>query len=193
MPRTKEKLALDSARRMLHHRAYGRVANLLAPLHPAEVAEFLSRVPLDDRRRLVAVIPPARLPAVFSEMAAPAVADTIADLEAAQQALLLSDVTPAHAAAILRSLPSEGREAVLTAMGEGRARTMGELLAWPEGSVGAIMRPAPFALPEDLTVEQAADHLRRAGEDAPLTIYVVDGRRHLVGVLSFRQILIAGP
>src|SRR5262245_42187952 len=191
MPRTREKLALDAARRMLHRGVYARVANLLAPLHEAEVAEFLAHASLENRRRLAGLMPPARLQRVLEAMPSEVLAETVADLEESTLTRLLSGMTRAQAAAVLRSLPEEKRDAVLQAMDESASGAFGELLAYPEGTVGAIMRPDPFALNEDLTVSEAVERIRRIGEEAPLYAYVVDDRRHLVGVLSFRQILIA--
>jgi magnesium transporter len=191
MPRTREKLALDSARRMLHHGAFARVANLLAPLHDAEVADFLARIPLDDRRRLVGHLPPAQLARVLEVMPGDAVAETISELDENALARMLSGLERAQAASVLRSLPADKREAALQRMDERVTGAFGELLAYPEDSVGAIMRPDPFALDENLEVSEAVEIIRRIGTDMPLYAYVVDERRHLVGVLSFRQLLIA--
>ena len=50
-----------------------------------------------------------------------------------------------------------------------------------------------FSLDEDVTVEDAISRLRGAAEVENVSyVYVVDGRKHLVGVLSLRQ-LIAAP
>ncbi len=193
MPRTKERLALDSARRMLHHGAYSRVVNLLGPLHDAEVANFLAHVPLDDRRRVVRALQPAKLQRVLAVMPSDALAETLADLDDKTLTRLLSGMPRAQAAGVLRSFPDSTRETVLQAMDEVSSGAFGELLAYREGSVGAIMRPDPFALDEELKVSEATDTLRRIQGEVPLYAYVVDERRHLVGVLSFRQLLIASP
>lgn len=51
------------------------------------------------------------------------------------------------------------------------------------------------ALPEDLTVAQAIAELRRLNEELEqmFYVYVVDQRRHLVGVLSMRDLILARP
>src|SRR3712207_8808570 len=51
------------------------------------------------------------------------------------------------------------------------------------------------ALPEHLTVEQAIAELRRMSErlEQMFYVYVVDARKHLVGVLSMRDLILARP
>lgn len=193
MPRTKEKLAIDTARRMLHHGAYGRVANLLATLHDVEVADFLERLPLDDRRKLVGYVQTERLPRILAEMSGATIAETVETLDPKGLTRLIIELPREQAAGVLRALPDERREQVLQSMDEPLSLAVSELLSYEPGTVGAIMRPNPFALDENLQVIEAVEALRRVGDDAPLYAYVIDRRRHLVGVLSFRQLLIASP
>jgi magnesium transporter len=66
---------------------------------------------------------------------------------------------------------------------------------YPPDTAGGIMTTNVTALAEDLTVEQAIAELRRISEELEqmFYVYVVDRRRHLVGVLSMRDLILARP
>jgi magnesium transporter len=68
------------------------------------------------------------------------------------------------------------------------------LLEYPEKTAGRIMNPNVFALSEDLTVGESISALQ-ASRDVEMVfyLYVVDERRHLVGVTSLRRLLLVSP
>ena len=56
------------------------------------------------------------------------------------------------------------------------------------------MNPDVFALSEDLTAGEAIQALQQAADvEMVFYLYVVDGRRHLVGVISLRRLLLVSP
>jgi magnesium transporter len=68
------------------------------------------------------------------------------------------------------------------------------LLEYDEQTAGRIMNPHVFALNEDLTVGEAITELQ-SNRDVEMVfyLYVVDDRRHLVGVTSLRRLLLVAP
>ena len=56
------------------------------------------------------------------------------------------------------------------------------------------MNPKVFALSEDMTAAEAIAALQ-ASRDVEMVfyLYVIDGRRHLVGVVSLRRLLLVPP
>ena len=68
------------------------------------------------------------------------------------------------------------------------------LLEYADQTAGRIMNPNVFALGEDLTAGDAIEALQRSREvEMVFYVYVVDERRHLVGVLSLRRLLLVSP
>jgi magnesium transporter len=67
-------------------------------------------------------------------------------------------------------------------------------LEYDERTAGRIMNPHVFALNEDLTVGEAITELQ-SNRDVEMVfyLYVVDERRHLVGVVSLRRLLLVSP
>ena len=56
------------------------------------------------------------------------------------------------------------------------------------------MNPNVFALPEELTAGESITALQNARDvEMVFYLYVVDERRHLVGVVSLRRLLLVPP
>ena len=68
------------------------------------------------------------------------------------------------------------------------------LLEYDEQTAGRIMNPHVFALSEDMTVGEAITELQSTRDvEMVFYLYVVDERRHLVGVVSLRRLLLVSP
>ena len=109
---------------------------------------------------------------------------------------LLQKQHPADLAAVLGELqePEELSSAVLELMRPKESGQVENLLEYPEKTAGRIMNPNVFAVSEDLTVGEAITQLQ-ASRDVEMVfyLYVVDQRRHLVGVTSLRRLLLVSP
>ena len=69
-----------------------------------------------------------------------------------------------------------------------------ELLEYAENTAGRLMNPNVFALPEELTAAEAITALQTARDvEMVFYLYIVDERRHLVGVVSLRRLLLVSP
>jgi magnesium transporter len=68
------------------------------------------------------------------------------------------------------------------------------LLEYAEKTAGRIMNPKVFALAEDITAGEAITALQGSRDvEVVFYLYVIDARRHLVGVVSLRRLLLVAP
>jgi magnesium transporter len=66
--------------------------------------------------------------------------------------------------------------------------------SYEEQTAGRLMNPNVFALSEELTAGEAITALQTSRDmEMVFYIYVVDDRRHLVGVVSLRRLLLVPP
>jgi magnesium transporter len=71
---------------------------------------------------------------------------------------------------------------------------VGDLLEYDEQTAGRIMNPKVFALSEDMTAGEAIITLQGSRDvEMVFYLYIVDSRRHLVGVVSLRRLLLVPP
>lgn len=96
------------------------------------------------------------------------------------------------ASAILLAMPSERREAVLANLPEGEARRLREHMAYAPDTAGGMMSPRVMSLSIDLTVQEAITVIRKTPRERVFYLYVTDRENKLAGVLSMRELLLAG-
>ena len=91
-------------------------------------------------------------------------------------------------------LPEELSAEVLELMRRRESGQVESLLEYGEQTAGRIMNPQVFALSEDLTVGEAITMLQSSRDvEMVFYLYIVDARRHLVGVTSLRRLLLVSP
>jgi len=79
-------------------------------------------------------------------------------------------------------------------MGRKASGEVENLLEYAEQTAGRIMNPNVFALAEDMTVGEAITALQSSRDvEMVFYLYIVDARRHLVGVTSLRRLLLVSP
>jgi len=180
--------------RFVRKGAWSHAGRMLEKSHPADIAYVLDRVALTDRLALFALISTPEVRAdVLSVLQFATRADLLAGLEPEAAGQIVRHMPVDDAAETLRDLPEERSEEILSSLGEG-AEQIESLLEYAESTAGAIMSPKLLALPEDLSVESAIEHVRRYGDaDASFYVYVVDERQYLVGVVSLRQLILQPP
>jgi magnesium transporter len=186
------RLVIDSARRILRHGAYRKVAHLMEGMRPGDAAAFFESIPLDDRRKLVKLLRRESVVNLLGALTVEVAAETFSDMEEAEIVGLLGQIPREDAAAVLRFLDAGRREELLARMDAAASGEVEELLAYPAGSVGAIMKPEVFALEESASIGEAIEALQLSGGQGSIFyVYITDRREFLVGVVSFRMLLLA--
>jgi magnesium transporter len=190
-------LVLDSVRRLLRIGATANLLNLLQKQHPADLAQIFSE--LQDREReaafsLLAERNGRLAMEALSELGPEAGAALLATRSAEEIAKLAAEIPSDDAAALIDHLPEELSAAVLDLMRPKESGVVENLLEYDERTAGRIMNPHVFALNEDMTVGEAITELQ-SNRDVEMVfyLYVVDDRRHLVGVVSLRRLLLVSP
>jgi magnesium transporter len=190
-------LVLDSVKRLLRVGASANLLNLLQKQHPADLAQIFSGLPDKDREAAFSVLAErnGRLAMeAISELGPEAGAALLATHSAEEIAKLAQEIPSDDAAALIDYLPEELSAAVLGLMRPKESGVVENLLEYDEQTAGRIMNPHVFALSEDMTVGEAITELQ-TNRDVEMVfyLYVVDERRHLVGVVSLRRLLLVSP
>jgi len=198
MPPTRRlDIVLDSVRRLQRMGATGNLVNLLQKQYPADLAQVFNELQDRERHATFALLLErnSRLAAeTLAELGPEVSAELLADRPAEEIARLLQELPSDDAAAIIDNLPEELSRAVIELIKPKPGGGVGELLEYPEQTAGRIMNPNVFALSEDLTAGEAITTLQQSREvEMVFYLYVVDARRHLVGVVSLRRLLLVAP
>jgi magnesium transporter len=197
MAQRKIDVVLDSVRRLIRLGATANLVNLLHKQHPADLAQVFAELGEKDRATSFALLLERNSKLAMealSELGPEGGAALLADRSAEEIARLLHDLPSDDAAAILDNLPEALSAAVLELIGKRPGDEVGELLEYDEQTAGRIMNPKVFALSEDMTAGEAITTLQGSRDvEMVFYLYVVDARRHLVGVISLRRLLLVPP
>jgi len=190
-------LVLDSVKRLLRIGASANLLNLLQKQHPADLAQIFSELQDKDREASFSVLAErnGRLAMeAISELGPESGAALLATRSAEEIARLAQEIPSDDAAALIDYLPEELSTAVLDLMRPKESGVVENLLEYDEQTAGRIMNPHVFALNEDMTVGESITELQ-TNRDVEMVfyLYVVDDRRHLVGVVSLRRLLLVSP
>jgi magnesium transporter len=190
-------VVIESVRRLLRVGATSNLLNLLQKQHPADLAQMFAELPEKERHAVfnLLVEKNGRLAMeALSEVGPEPGAELLALRPADEIARLTQEIPSDDAAALIDHLPEELSAAVLDLIRPKPGGGVSELLEYEEKTAGRLMNPNVFALPEDLTAGEAITALQSARDvEMVFYLYIVDERRHLVGVISLRRLLLVPP
>lgn len=167
----------------------------LKELHPADIAEIVS-----DMNRI-------QSGEFLDQLDLKVLADTLEEVEPDFQASLvesmpdervadvLQEMAPDEAADLLAELPRDRSEEILDLMEDEDANDVRKLLTYEEDTAGGIMTTEFVSVKEGLTAEETIKLLRETAGEAEqiFYVYVVDDERHLIGVFSLSDLVLAKP
>jgi magnesium transporter len=164
---------------------------LVAPLHPADVADLIELAARDEREGLVkalAGIVDADVLAEMNDFVRDGLLDSLAPEQVAD---LAGQMDTDDAVAIIEDLEEDEQRAVLRAMEPDDRAAIEEALTYPEESAGRLMQRDLIAVPEHWQVGQVIDYLRSGSElaDEFWEVFVVSPNHHPVGTCKLSTIL----
>src|SRR5512147_1353404 len=138
------------------------------PRHDAD--DFFLQLSTRDRAQLVLALPPG------------------------ERRLWMRLLAPDDAADVVQEAPVEDRESLLSLLDVQTRREVKGLLDYAEDEAGGLMNTRYSRLRADMTVDEAISYLRKDARMREKTVYyvfVVDAQEHLLGVVSFRDLLVS--
>ena len=169
-----------------------RVSELMAALHPADVADLMGFLSADYREEIIPHIPPEALAEILAELEGNLREEVLELVSPAVLAKALEDLDSDDAADVVDDLEDDKRAQVLAAMPATERTAIESSLAYEDETAGRLMQREVVAAPQFWTVGQTIDHVRADGDDLPelfFDIYVVDPAFRPVGAVSVSHLL----
>lgn len=170
-------------------------AQRIEDMHAPDGAAVLTDMSSPQAARIAEYLDPQTAGHVLAEMDPTLAASVITDMQAPEASLVLAAMDSDDRVDILEHVTGPLHEELLGEMDAPDAADIRHLEQFAPDTAGGIMTTQVTALAEDLTVEQAISELRRLHEtlEQMFYVYVVDAHRHLIGVLSMRDLILASP
>lgn len=173
----------------------GEFQRRLARMHPADIAFVLERLPTDDRLELWALVDAERRGGVLLELADGVRDSLIAAMPQREIVDAAEHLETDEIAYLVPSLPQDTVVALLSSLDQRERHKVREMLAFPEGTVGALMDIEMVTVRDDVVIEVVLRYLRRHEElpDPFDQVFVVDRDGVLVGILRLKDLLTHDP
>ena len=167
----------------------------IADLHPADIADILEQLDVEEAGVMLGRLDMETAADALNEVEYPLQSEILSELDPERASDLLERLAPDDAADILADIPYAEAERLLSMMPVDEARTIRELLRYGAETAGGIMTTEVLMFQQDATVEDALVYLRQNSAHLEMVyyLYVVDAEKHLMGVVSLRQLVTAEP
>lgn len=165
----------------------------LADLRPADIADILEQLDVEEAGAVLNRLNMEMAADTLNEVEYPLQSELLTELGPERASDLLERLAPDDAADILAEMPRAEAERLLSLMPADDARAIRELLRYGAETAGGIMTTEVLMLPQEATVEEALAYLRQNSSHLEMVyyLYIVDAERHLMGVVSLRELVTA--
>ncbi|MDO8912422.1 MAG: magnesium transporter [Phenylobacterium sp.] len=169
-----------------------RLRELLAALHPADVADLMGFLSSDYRSEVVAHLDPEALAEILSELDTEIREDVLEHVPYATLAKALGEMDSDDAVDVVDDLEDDKRAQVLAAMPEMERSAIESSLAYEDETAGRLMQREVVWAPQFWTVGQTIEHFLKEGDELPelfFDVYVVDPSHRPVGAVPVSHLL----
>ena len=167
----------------------------LKGLHPADIADRLQRLPVDEALAALRQLSKADAAAVLAELDEEVRPRLIEGLSSPELAGIITQHDHHAAADVVAELPEERRPEVMAGLPTEEKAKVDTLLIYPPDTAGGIMSDQFIRLRTDQTVEECLALLQGRADESEGGIsylYVTDDAGRLVGIVSMRDLVFRG-
>lgn len=167
---------------------------VLDELHPYDMSVLYADLPEKHRNRFISFLTSAQVADLLEELSPDHQSDLLVRLGVARSAEVMGMMENDDLADLLGRLSVETIDSYLRSMQKDASAQVQRLLQYPPDTAGGIMTNRYVWIPKDYTVREAVDKLKQFASVAESIhyLYVLDEDRRLVGVVSYRDLLLAG-
>jgi CBS domain-containing protein len=167
----------------------------LKKLHPADIAEIVDQLSINDSIKILNSLDEEIAADAMEEISPERQVTLFEEMDNKRAADLLEEMSPDDAADLIGDLSAERGRELLDLMDPEEAKDVQHLLGYPEDTAGGIMTTEFAAVSEELTARQILNKFKELAEEVESIyyIYALSKNNDLSGVISLRELIIAGP
>ena len=183
----------EEIEKLAAEKRYAELRDLFLPMEPADIALLLEEGKQELMPLLYRLLPKETAAEVFVELEPESQELLINGFSNTELTEVLDELYLDDAVDIVEEMPASVVIRILDKATPEMRKSINEILKYPEDSAGSIMNMEFLSLKKDMTVADAFKRIRRIGGELETIniLYVTDPTRHLLGVLSVRDLLLA--
>lgn len=170
-------------------------AEKLVHTSPTIVSGFLERLDVNGRRAVLRKLTASQAANILAEMNAEDCAEVVDAMREWRAVKILESLEPDDAADVLGELDEEIRNQLLSKLTPATASKVTNLLSYDPDTAGGVMSPNVATVLNSMSIDAAINHIRKLKDEIEhfIYIYVTNEQKHLEGVVSMRDLILAKP
>ncbi len=196
MQEDRNKILVDSIRRLLRRDAVSHLKKIVNKTHAADLSIIFRSLSLHNQHKLFHMIEDTEQQGILlNELDEIAFPDFVEDLDIDNIVAILEQMPKDDVADLIVRFPKEKADTILEKMNQEGSDEVEGLLGYKKDTAGGIMVPDFIALSEDTTAKEAIESLQKEHQDVemPFYLYVLNDQKKLLGVISLRQLVVVPP
>lgn len=164
-------------------------------LHPADAADQLQRLPVEEARQALLQLSKADAAAILAELDEELRPRLLEGISSPELAGIISELNHNAAADVVAELPEKRRPEVMAGLASDEKAQVSTLLVYPPDTAGGIMSDQFIRLRTNQTVDEVLQLLQGKAEESEGGIsylYVTNDAGRLVGIVSMRDLVFRG-
>jgi len=184
---------LDDFRNAIKSENTFYLKEILEELHTVDISAILDELDSQEVKFVLDLMQTHDVANIIANLEAETRKNFIEIFSVQQLSLFITEMDSDDAADLLQELDIRLREKIIEALDKSTAEQITDLLAYEEGTAGALMAKELIRTKLNWTVVQCIDEIRRQAEEVEkvYSLYVVDDQEMLVGRVSLKSIILA--
>ena len=182
----------DLVESLVHKQNLTKLQQKLDELHPADVADILAALPLEQRLDVWDLVKVERDGDILLEVSDAVRQTLIADMDSDELLAAAEQLDTDELADLAPDLPKDVLQGLLDNLDTQNRERLQSALSYPDDAVGGLMDFDIVTIREDITLEVALRYMRRLGSlpDHTDKLFVVDRDDILLGVLPLKRLVV---
>ncbi len=179
----------------IKERKFAELKGIL-PQHPEDIAHLISQISNPTWRIFIfRMIPTDKAVEVFEYLPPDEQEEMLKSLTSKEIQSILNEMSPDDRTELFEDMPAELVKRCINLLSPEERKIALEILNYPPSSVGRLITPDFVQLYDDMTAQQALEHIRRVGlkRETIYHCYVLDKDKRLKGVVSLKKLIVSEP
>ena len=178
---------------LIEEKKFSKLRSMLDNMNPADIALILEEAEEKDLPVVFRILPKELAAEVFSYMESDMQQFLIEKFSDTELKTVLDELFMDDTVDIIEEMPANIAKRILRQTDANTRKKINQILAYPEDSAGSIMTTEYIDLKKNMSVEDAFDRIRAIGfqTETIYTCYVIDSSRHLIGIVSLKDLLLS--
>ena len=178
---------------LIEEKKFFEVRAILQESNEVDIADLFDELKDEHLLLVYRLLPKETAAAAFAYLEPETQERLISVFSDKELSFVLDELYMDDVADLIEELPASVVKRVLRAVSSEERSLINQLMRYPEESAGSVLTTEFVDLKANMTIAQAFEYIRSYGPDKETiyTCYVTDDQRHLQGVLSVKELLLA--